>query len=316
MLNAIHCNSSFICQRRFKNSITKNINLDVYYIFAQSFDNLTYYNFFKPWQDHKINKLGHLAQRTKTNDYFKNILDYIVDNNYQNNPDLLAYFYGSICHYVLDSICHPFIIYQSGYASLAKKYQGLHEKNEVMIDAIMYQEKTHQKLKNASLASTLLPKIKFSKELLDCLDYTFLKTYNTENMGKIYHKSYQTGHFILKFFVTDHTGLKKQIYKIKDLFGPKRYQYLSFHLKKLDRSILNEEKEQWVYPTNSKIKKNASFYDLYNEALKEADNLIKTTDKYFKKQITLDKLLKEFKNKSYVTGLNWEEKSEFKNFKF
>ena len=82
-------------------------NIDIYYIFAQSFDNLFYYKFFIPGQGKKIRKLGNLGQKSKTNEYFLNILDYIKQHQQQNNEELLAYLYGSICHYTLDSNAHP-----------------------------------------------------------------------------------------------------------------------------------------------------------------------------------------------------------------
>ena len=51
-------------QNTFKSS------LDIYFIFAQSFDNLFYYKFFTPWQGKEIRKLGNEAQLTKVNLYF------------------------------------------------------------------------------------------------------------------------------------------------------------------------------------------------------------------------------------------------------
>lgn len=44
------------------------------------------------------------------------------------NPQVLAYLYGSLCHYVLDSTIHPFIYYYGGkYEHLIKKLKSIGE---------------------------------------------------------------------------------------------------------------------------------------------------------------------------------------------
>ena len=76
----------------------KKVNKDIYYIFAQSFDNLAYYHFFTGCNN-KVKQIGQTAQRTKTNDYFINLLNYIKDHNLKEDCDVIGYLFGSICHY-------------------------------------------------------------------------------------------------------------------------------------------------------------------------------------------------------------------------
>ncbi len=301
---------SIVTHHLFAKDCLKKTNIevdnDIYFIFAQSFDNLFYYKFFTPFLGKKIRRLGNRAQREKINDYFLNILIYIKNNNLQNNKEINAYLMGSICHYALDTTCHPYIIYNSGITNIDKKYRGGHEKMEVMIDAILYEKKTHQKLKDANLSNTLLPLKKFSSELKNIIDTTFQKTFAIENIGTIYEKSYKTGHFILKYFVTDHTGIKKKMYQIKDYFSQgKMYQYLSFHINSLDKTVLNEERKTWYYPTDNTIKRNDSFTMLYTKAIKMASNLMEISQLYLKNKISIEIVAKEFKNLSYSTGKNW-----------
>ncbi len=298
-------------------NIPKNFDLKTFYIFAQSFDNLFYYHFFIPFKGHTIRNLGNIAQNTNTNLYFKNIINYLTKTHNQHNKQLLAYLYGSYCHYALDSIVHPYIIYTSGLSSKNSKYRGGHEKMEVMIDALLYKEKTNQDLKDASLANTLLPKVKFSKTLKDALNEVYKKTFQIDNIGHIYEKSYLTGHFIIKYFVTDHTGIKKKIYHIIDHFKTaKMYEYLSFYLPTLDYSVLNEENNIWYNPTSKKISSHASFYQLYNEALDKVESWIKLTNDYFANLISIETLLEALGNNSYRTGRDVNIHDEMQYFKY
>lgn len=299
--------------------VQNKIDKKIYHIFAQSFDNLFYYKFLTPWQGANIRKLGNEAQDKKVNYYFKNILEYIKKENLKQNKEVLSYLYGSICHYVLDYRCHPFIIYYTGIPSINIKYRGLHEKMEVNIDAYLYKKKTGQELKKANLANKLLPKTSFSKELENTINYVFKKTFNISNMGTIYKQSVQTGNFLLKYFVTDKTGLKKRLYAMKDLLmkqSKRRYEFLSFHVNAIYPEYLNETHETWVYPAAKEKTSNASFLELYEDSLKEACNIIENIEKYLNNEITETEVLKVIGDNSYSTGLPLNRKRSSKYFKY
>ena len=289
----------------------------IYQIFAQSFDNLFYYKFFTPWQGKQIRALGNIAQKNKTDTYFKNLINFIKQNNLINNPDLLAYLYGSINHYVLDYNCHPFVFYYTGDPKLNKKYRGLHEKLEVNMDAYMLKKLRGKELKKEKLADTLLPIIHFNSYLKQGIDYTFESTFNTKNMGKIYEKSYHTGHTIIKYFVTDHLGIKKQIYGIVDFFTPlshRRYKNLSFHVTKIIPEYTNEQHETWFNPWSLEPS-NLSFYELFEKSQTIAVNLIESIEAYFQNQINEQELTNILKDYSYTTGLSWHIDTPIKKLK-
>ncbi len=292
------------------------IDKDIYFIFAQSFDNLFYYHFFTSFKN-DIRLVGNMGQRVKTNEYFLNILNYIKDNSLKNDKEVMGYLLGSICHYALDSTCHPFIIYYSGSVDKNRKYRGGHEKMEVMLDAIMYEKKTGNKLYKEKLANILLPTKSFNKNLENVINYSFKKTFDVDDMGQIYQESYKTGNFILKYFVYDKFGIKKGIYRVKDIFGRgKMYQYLSFHLKKLDMSYLNLEKKEWCYPSLDSKKRNSSFLELYDEAVGFACRLFKISFNYLNDQISEKEVRLEFKDLSYITGLDWHMDNKLKYFRY
>ena len=302
--------------KRLPTNIKKKINKEknIYDIFLQSFDNLFYYKFFTPFLGKKERNLGYNAQKENVKKYFQNIL--ITVKNNQTNENI-SYLYGSICHYVLDSLCHPFVIYNTGLDTLNKKYNGLHEKMEVNIDAQVYKYKTGSNLKDATINNMLLPKIKFSNTLKKTINEVFYKTFNIKNMGNVYEKSIHTVNIILKYFVTDKLGIKKNIYKLRDfIFHKKKYQYLSFHVTQLDTNYLNLEHNQWVYPVDNQIIKTDSFEDLYIKAIKKSTYLITSIDKYLNNKIDLKETLEIIGNTSYVTGSDCNSKKEMQYFKF
>lgn len=299
-----------------KNCILPSIK--EYCIFAQSFDNFYYYYLLTPWKGSNIRTLGNIGQKEKTNLYFKNILYYIKNHNLENNSSVKAYLYGSLCHYILDKTCHPYIIYISGNPANNKKYRGNHEKMETMIDAIIYEKKTNKKLSKASLENKLLPKIVFSNELIETMNYVFEKTFGYKNIGKIYNKSIYQGNFILKYLVKDRTGIKKYFYKIIDLLNTnssRKYANLVLNVGKINYNYMNYNHEKWYYPANIKISKTDSFMDLYEKALEECTNIIKLTNDYFNNKIELSTLLKIIGNNSYITGLDCNLNLQNINFK-
>lgn len=317
----------YLFSEEVKNKSSKNIqeNLnkakEIYNIFAQSFDNFFYYNLLTPKKGKEIRKFGNLAQRENINLYFKNIILEIKKKKLQKNPEILAYLYGSLTHYILDSNCHPFVIFHAGWIDEEHpnyKYRGNHEKIEVNIDAILYQEKTGNPLFKAKLGNTLLPKIKFSPLLIDTLNHVFKNTWNQENLGKIYEKSTLQGHYILKYLVTDHHGMKKSSYKLFDLIFSKnktKYQNLSFYIKNPKIEIMNRKHELWSNPVDNTLTSFESFDDLYQKAIKETLKIFDLTEKVLNETINLENYLQILGNKSYTTGLDWNKKEKFQYFK-
>lgn len=297
-------------------------NKRYYYIFAQSFDNLFYYNSFRLRPGKKYRKLGHYAHTHKVWEYFKNILEYIKNNKLYDDENL-GYLYGSIMHYTLDSTCHPYVHYISGRLNRknikeTKKYVGMHAINEIMIDAIYYYKDHDDKYYKYKLYKDIIPKTKFPENLKKTMNYVFENTFNVENIGNIYNKSYNQSHYIYKYLMFDRTSLKRKIYKIVDFISPfklfKSYSY-SHHINKADYSVMNMENNEWLHPITGE-KHNESFEDLYNIAQKKAIKCIKKSNDYFKGKCKINDVEKVFGNISYSSGLDCETRAVFKYFKY
>ena len=143
--------------------------------------------------------------------------------------------------------------------------------------------------------------------------------FQKENIGKIYEESTRTGNFLLKYGVTDRTGLKKLLYKIKDFLtqtSTRRYEYLSFHVTKLLPEYQNQNHELWNNPVDKQMTSTKSFEDLYEDALIVTTNLINDIEKYLTTQNNLEDLLEKIGDNSYSTGLPWKDSRKLTHFKF
>ena len=324
---------SIVTHNEFSKDVFKKLNrneqnlikdaLNHYYIFAQSFDNLFYYRFFLGPLGTPIQKKGDLFHKTFINEYFINIIEYIKDNQLTNNAEVMSYLFGSFCHYALDHTCHPYVIYKTGnYRKGEKnnlKYRGLHNKMEVEIDVYIYETKHHKAFYKQKLANDLLPKVKFNQGLNETIKHTYQKTFNQENMDKIYLSSVKTGNHILKYFVTDRTGIKKSIYKFGDAIlknNERKYQYLSTFIKDKNENNLNLNNTAWYYPSDKNIKRNHSFLELYDMALETCVSYINASLNYLNNNISLNELKSIIKDYSYDTGLTWHDKRTLQYFEF
>lgn len=299
-----------------KNMIFESQN--IYELFAQGFDPFFFYELL-PF--HK--KISNFCHTNHTDEFFLNLIDYIKEENLINNPSVIAALYGHLTHYVLDSTCHPFIIYKTGEYNKRKpkthKYNGKHTKMELQIDCFFYEQKTKQKFAKFKIHKHLIPKEKFSKELLNILNKTYQKTFNIQNGGKKYQTGCRLMYYAYKFLIVDTTGIKKKIYKQYDKLTPNKYgvyENYNSHITEIDTTIFNTEHKAWTNPWDNKIKSNESFFDLYNKATKTCLELFEATHKFLTNKITESQYKKILKDKAYTTGLSWKIKKEMKYLEF
>lgn len=292
-------------------NIQNKIDYDLFNLFGKSFDALFFY---KP-------KLGSYAHQNHANLYFQNIIKYIKKYQMNQNPQVLAYLYGSICHYVLDSTIHPFIYYYGGkyehHNKKTKKYWGRHDYLESMIDAIMAKERMMMPIYRSHIGKDLFPKISFSSELKGILDYVYENTFQVKLGSKIYIKSYKNFRFVFKHCMISRWGIKKIFYVFIDWFHllPIKLQNFCYHISKLDYQVLNLEHKKWFYPVDKKISYHYSFYDLYDVAIIKAIKLITLLDEVLAKdEKAIRKALKEVGNLHYGTGVNENRKVTMKYF--
>lgn len=303
-------------------NIKKKANVERIKMFGQSTDPLMFYNLFSILPGKNIRKFQHTFHTTKSQEFFLNLINFIKDNDYQNDSDVCSFLIGFICHYVLDSTVHPYVIYKTGEMKKGKpetyKYNQIHAFMEAFIDNDMIRRRDKSNPYNFPLEKFCFETSKFSNSLDKVIKNTFKQTFNIDNMDKIYYKAVKQMRMALVLFRKDRYGFKRNIYKFIDTFTTKstfRFEAVSYHYPLKDRhNFLNSNHQLWRNPTSYNMTSTESFIDLYLKALKLAKVLVCASFDYLNgKDIELDKI---FINTSYVTGLDCNLKKELKYFEF
>lgn len=290
-------------------------------VFSQNTDVLFFYNLLNFKKGKKMREFGYYTQRVKTYEFFSTLINYIKYNNHQYNPQVIAYLYGMLSHYVLDSTIHPYIIYKTGiYKKENKntyKYNMLHEEVETYIDNYMVAIKENIKPNKFKCYKFCFNNKNLNKELIEVIDFTYKEVFGIDNFSKYYIKSIKQMKFFYRVFRYDPVGIKKLFYNLLDLVCPKsilRKSPLSYKMKS-KKKYLNLEHNTWYNPTNKRIKSKESVIELYTKSLDKTIKMINEINQffYYDKKINLEKTIG---NLSYVHGLDLSKKKELKHFEF
>lgn len=317
-----HMFSKELLNNLSKEELSKIDNkLDIYHTFAQSHDYLFYYKFGKNRK--AINKLGHKAHHSNTQEYLINIIKEIKNNHEENNSELIAYLYGSITHYVLDTTCHPYIFYKTGYyrkkEKETRKYFGGHNQIEKDLDAIYYKKYTNKEYNLCNVSKEIIGKPKLSNKLINTMNKVYKETYNKDNIGIYYQKGVDNARVIYNIVINDRLGIKKSFYKLLDLIINKNKRYISTYstyIKKPNLDYLNIKHKEWNNPSNPDIKSTKSFEDLFNESINKSIKIIKEVNKVLYENKPIKELLKYIPNLDYSTGLPIEESKQLRHFEY
>lgn len=319
----------------FCEDVGKKVNIDVkkvlkkhinyFKVFGQGPDPYFFYNFHLTKKSKYTYLINKTMQHSKINVHFIRLINYINEKDYYYNPEVMTYLYGQICHFVLDSTVHPFIIYNTGnYDEKNKethKYNGLHEEMEYYIDSYLIFNREKILPKDYKIYKKLFNIGKFGHELNDVIDTVMKDVYGFENVSKTYYKCIMDMKKFYYVFNYDKYGVKKIVYSIMDMVcGNKcvKKKELSFYIKPDSKSYyLNNEKNIWNHPCNINEKYNYSFMELYDIATNRAVNIINNVDEMLRnKNIDNKKIKLLFKNQDYGTGKDANLNLVYKYFKF
>lgn len=292
-------------------------------VFAQSLDPLNFYTSFNLKKGKSVRNFAYHFHTKKTSEYIITLINYIKYNYYSDNPEVMAFLYGMISHYVLDSTIHPYIYYKTGKFDKKNKstykYNSKHHELETIIDKhmiVIRENKAPSKYKHYKYSFNLK---EYDNNLKEIINFTFKETYNIKKIDDILLKSIKNMKLVFKVFRYDPYKYKEIIYKFIDFILPNsipKISFLSYNYKTNKyKNYLNSTHNNWNYPTQKRKKYNYSFIDLYIISLHKTLNIIKEIDAYIykDKKINLNKILG---NLSYSTGVDLSKNQTLKYFEF
>jgi len=290
---------------------------------AQNMDVLYFYNITNFKKGKKVRDFGHYFHHNNVYDFFSTLINYIKYNGYQYNPDVIAFLYGMLSHYILDSTMHPYVVYKTGEFKKKDKstykYNHLHADLEAYFDNYLIRLKENIIPHKFKCYQYCFNVERLDDSLIEVMDFTYKEVFGISNFHNYYLKSIKQMKFFFRVFRHDPTGIKKMGYQLIDLVCPRsllRKVSLSYHIKmKGKKELLNLEHKRWYNPTDKRTKSNESLLELYTKALAKTVNMIHDINQYmyYDKKTNLKKVIG---NNSYITGKDCDKKKEIKFFEF
>ena len=132
--------------------------------------------------------VGSHMHEYQVNDFFKNsLLELSEIRSRQQKEEAAAFLAGFMCHYIADSICHPFVYGRIQFRTDKKKSEchGLHAALENDIDAILLWKFKHKKPSEFNQAASLCLNTQesqfVSRYLSRCINRTYYQITEKNN---------------------------------------------------------------------------------------------------------------------------------------
>ena len=200
----------------------------------------------------------------KKDEFFKELVNYIKQNNLEKDSQVLGTLYGHICHYALDDIAHPLV---RKVTKACKPGKNNHGQIESYYDIYMVNKKYKTTIRKYNHKE--LFRGKPNKKISKMLDYAYEKTYNTKHVSRYY-----------KFNI----WLYKKIRILYTIFGIPLLKKVSGFNKFMeinkDIDLFNHNHKVKFKDINGK-ECDKDFDELYADSVKKALRDIKETNKYF-----------------------------------
>ena len=237
----------------------------------------------------------------------------------QQREEGLAYVCGFLCHYVGDSICHPYVYgrieydvdHPGGY------YHGLHAQLENDIDALLLRKYKKKKPSQFNQAATIClngMEIQFiSRFLSKCINETYYPLSYRNNYqvtARMIHRSILAIRFGCRTLADPYGKKKNKIEFVENIFlkNPVASNKLVTDTVADPAWSLNLRHETWCNPWNKQIASQASFPDLFKQSLSKLDTIYYMINSLVDgtpgvDPVSLGRLLNEIGNYSYHSGL-------------
>lgn len=266
--------------------------------------------------------VGSYMHEYHVNLFFRNCLREISRiTSRQQKEQAVSYFAGYLCHYIADSICHPYVYGRIQYETggKASQFHGLHAKLENDIDLLLLRKFKHKKPSEFNQAATIClngQETQFLSHYLSrCINDTYYPITEKNNFqvteGMVFRSIYA-----IRFggrLLSDPAGHKRDTIRFVESMFLKHpiasEKLVTDDMPKGVRNTLNLDHETWTNPWNRQLASSASFVDLYHQTLQKCNlvyyhlNLLLTGPSP-SEESNWEPLLGELGNYSYHSGLD------------
>lgn len=226
----------------------------------------------------------------------------------EESVELKLMLYGFIMHHILDSIVHPYVIYET-------ESSGLHEALESYIDQWMIEKKEGSNPRKYPVHKMIPTLPEVDKSTIQVINEAFLHVYHYQNFGSNYIKALHQINPFLYLFRYDPVGIKKLGYRVVDQIYPtkSKYFWLSYDNRFEGYSkYLNEEHQLWLNPVNSDFVSKESFSELYEKAILESARILSNIEETIENEASLDDFEKIIPDVSAFHGQKCNQDLKFK----
>lgn len=258
--------------------------------------------------------IGALAHAEGTNAFFCGLLRSCMRFTGDDRQIAEAYLEGFLGHYILDTVCHPYIYAMTPYDRKASDYFSHHAYLETEIDTEFLDTKLHRQPKNFRQADTIALTHRQKKVIAAMLYHAYRYAYPYLKLHKITMYlgifSMQLGLRILR----DGSGQKKVLFRFLErhfpgypVFSPLIASDTLF----FRTDPLNLRHADWSNPWDSSLHSNESFPELYDKSmqiyldrLEKLYAVVRTEQTSGSREELVRDFLSIYGNRSFHSGLD------------
>ena len=267
-----------------------------------------FFSHAKPWESYKshaLNRLGSKMHAQKINAFYDEAIHCITRQTVTNvRKDMMAYLFGHLCHWALDMVTHPYIFYRTG--DCKGKSASYHHRMESMIDAIVLKEKRSMSIKDWHSYDICT----FDEDMLKAIARIYVpcskQVYGTEVKVHDLRETLTSWREVQKLLYDPNGRRYKMINTVEKVMRQKWKISGSIVPSQIDEhyDVMNMKKRFWLHPCDSSISSNASFFDLYEEAIDIAMKAIEAAYACIIDGEDSNILCDVLKDRAYDTGMS------------
>lgn len=269
-------------------------------------------------RDHR--NVGSYMHEHHVNDFFRCCFMQLarIDSR-QQREEGLAFMCGFLCHYVGDSICHPYVYGRIEYdvQNPGAYYHGLHAKLENDIDALLLQKYKRKKPSQFNQAATIclngLETQFISGFLASCINEAYYPINYRNNFRvtpRMVSRSILAMRIGCRTLADPMSRKRNSIAVVENLFlkNPIASKKLVTDIPPDPVKAMNLDHETWCNPWDKRLASQASFPDLFHQSMRKCNDVFYLFNEELISPVPLPeqdhgKLLKELGNYSYHSGL-------------